>query len=69
MSEMPDVKKLSQQDYNYLLEGIAIQNDKYRALKAENERLRAALQSIAKNSCCGSCQEAKLVAIKALEGI
>lgn len=33
----------------------------------EIERLREALQSIAKNTCCGACQEAALVARKALE--
>jgi len=31
------------------------------------KRLREALESISKNSCCGDCQEAKLVARKALE--
>ena len=30
------------------------------------ERLEAALQSIANNTCCVTCQEAKLVAQKAL---
>ena len=37
------------------------------ALK-ENERLRAALQSIASNTCCDGCQEAARVAAKALRG-
>ena len=37
-------------------------------LTAENKRLQAALQSIAANSCCESCQEARLVALAALEG-
>jgi hypothetical protein len=36
-------------------------------LTLENERYRAALHSIAANRCCGSCQEAKLVALDALE--
>lgn len=36
------------------------------ALQARLTRLEAALQSIAKNSCCGSCQEAALVAEHAL---
>jgi len=36
------------------------------ALTAENERLRAALSSIARNSCCDNCQEAALVARAAL---
>lgn len=43
-------------------------DDKYRALEAEVERLCSRLQSIANNSCCGPCQEAKLVAREALEG-
>ena len=33
----------------------------------EIERLRAALRSIAKNTCCDRCQEAALVARAALE--
>ena len=32
----------------------------------EIERLREALQSIAKNTCCDTCREAALVARKAL---
>ena len=32
----------------------------------EIKRLREALQSIANNSCCGTCQEAALIARKAL---
>lgn len=35
-------------------------------LKAENERLREALESIAANACCDKCQEAALVARAAL---
>jgi hypothetical protein len=34
---------------------------------AEVERLRAALESIARNTCCDRCQEAALVARAALE--
>lgn len=37
-----------------------------RDLLSEISRLRAALKSIAASSCCASCQEAKLVAQKAL---
>jgi hypothetical protein len=37
-------------------------------LRAERDRLREALGSIAKNTCCGKCQEAALVARAALEG-
>lgn len=33
----------------------------------EIERLRKALQSIAKNTCCDTCQEAAMVARKALK--
>ena len=36
--------------------------------RAEIERLRAALTSIASNTCCGGCQEAARVARNALEG-
>jgi hypothetical protein len=35
-------------------------------LQAENEKLRAALRSIAANTCCDLCQEAALVARAAL---
>lgn len=34
--------------------------------QARDAKLRAALESISKNTCCGDCQEAKLVAIEAL---
>ena len=34
--------------------------------QAENAALREALESIAKNTCCDKCQEAALVARKAL---
>jgi len=37
-----------------------------RELIMEIEKLRAALESIAANSCCNRCQEAALVARKAL---
>ena len=36
-------------------------------LRAEVERLRAALNSIARNTCCGGCQEAARVAREAME--
>lgn len=36
-------------------------------LGEDNRKLREALESISKNSCCEQCQEAKLVASKALE--
>ena len=36
--------------------------------EAERDRLRAVLESIAKNTCCEGCQEAALVARAALKG-
>lgn len=36
------------------------------ALLEQNKIMREALENISKNSCCGSCQEAKLVALRAL---
>lgn len=38
----------------------------YDALKARSEELEGALNSIATNTCCASCQEAALVARAAL---
>ena len=38
------------------------------SLRDENKRLREALESISKNSCCETCQQAKLVALEALRG-
>lgn len=38
------------------------------AARAEAARLREALSSIARNTCCYRCQEAALVAKAALEG-
>jgi RNase P subunit RPR2 len=35
-------------------------------LREENARLREALESISKNSCCDQCQQAKFVALQAL---
>lgn len=37
-------------------------------LQVEIRVLRAALESIAKSTCCGDCQEAKCVAVKTLYG-
>ena len=42
--------------------------DRIAAARAEVERLREALSSIARNTCCDRCQEAALVARAALEG-
>ena len=38
----------------------------YKALRDERDRLREALECIAKNTCCERCQEAALVAKAAL---
>lgn len=46
---------------------VAEAADEIERLLAEVERLREALQSIAGNTCCDSCQEAARVARKALE--
>ena len=35
--------------------------------RQDNERLRGALESIARNTCCDRCQEAALVAREALD--
>lgn len=43
--------------------------DEVTQLRAERDRLRAALESIAKNTCCEGCQEAALVARQALKGL
>lgn len=43
--------------------------DEVKRLRAERDRLRAALESIAKNTCCEGCQEAALVARQALKGL
>lgn len=40
----------------------------YLDLYDEVQRLRAVLESIAKNTCCEGCQEAALVARQALKG-
>ena len=39
-----------------------------RRLEAERDALRAALESIANNTCCDGCREAALVARAALKG-
>lgn len=44
-----------------------IEHSAYAKLEAENARLREALGSIARNSCCDRCQEAALVAREALK--
>jgi len=45
-----------------------MQGWRIRELRAENQRLREAIESIAKNTCCEPCQEAALVARQALAG-
>jgi len=45
---------------------LGIAEDVILRLANDNERMRAALESIAKNGCCDRCQEAALVAKQAL---
>ena len=47
---------------------LADMADAYLDLYDEVQRLRAVLESIAKNTCCEGCQEAALVARAALKG-
>ena len=47
-----------------VIEKITAERD---ATKVDAERLKAALQSIANNTCCDQCQEAALVAKAALD--
>ncbi len=47
-------------------DGRWISASDFGALAARNEQLEKALESIAANTCCENCQEAKLVAIAAL---
>jgi len=46
---------------------IAETGRQWRTLTNENIRFRDALETISKNGCCDTCQEAKLVALQALE--
>lgn len=46
----------------------AVLEENNSVLLAEVKRLRKVLESIANNCCCEQCQEAGLVARKALEG-
>ena len=55
-----------QDDEDYKATAIAAWNTRADIADARVERLVEALRSIADNSCCGLCQEAKLVARKAL---
>ena len=50
-----------------LAEMVSRKNAEIERLRAYNERLRAALESIAKNTCCDRCQEAALWAKAALK--
>ena len=43
-----------------------VRADLFDALQAENKRLREALGSIARNTCCDGCRESGLVASAAL---
>jgi bacterioferritin-associated ferredoxin len=51
---------------DYLRECVAKQAVRISDLIGESQRLREALQSIANNSCCGPCLEARNVARAAL---
>ena len=46
--------------------GMATRLGMYADVLKENARLREALESISKNSCCDQCQQAKFVALQAL---
>jgi len=48
-------------------EGYLVYYYDYDQLEAENARYREALESISKNTCCDSCQEASKWAKQALE--
>lgn len=48
------------------IDAVAALNDAKLQAEGERDRLREALMSIAGNSCCGPCQEAKMVARAAL---
>ena len=49
------------------LQGAILPKD-FADIVAERDALRAALESIAANTCCDRCQEAALVASQALKG-
>ncbi len=55
---------------NSSFNAMSVPNRKLRQLLDAYDRckkLTEAMESISKNSCCDTCQEAKLVALKALE--
>ena len=67
--EIERLKELTENDGKEIgsyREGTGLRGEN-RALEADNERLLAALESIANNTCCEGCQEAKRVALAALE--
>jgi hypothetical protein len=55
-------------DENQLQILLQFKRDEVKELHKENARLREALESISKNTCCKPCQEAKKVALQALKG-
>lgn len=54
--------------FSFPLRGMQMVVEQFKAQRAEIEKLREALTSIARNTCCDVCQEAARVARKALEG-
>ena len=56
----------SERERKLLRAELSVTEDACAMLEADVERLRAALESIADNTCCGTCQEAALVARTAL---
>lgn len=56
----------SERERKLLRAELSVTEDACAMLEADVERLRAALESIAENTCCGTCQEAALVARTAL---
>lgn len=54
--------------FSFPLRGMQMVVEQFKAQRAEIEKLRAALTSIASNTCCNGCQEAARVARDALEG-
>jgi hypothetical protein len=54
---MPDVKKLTQKDYEYLIDGIRTSNARIAELEAEVDRFRASLAMIAARPLGGVLQD------------
>jgi hypothetical protein len=56
------------EEWNRLTGDLEMALDREWDAEEEIKRLREALSSIARNTCCDKCQEAALVAKQALEG-